>query len=155
MPQFDDLDASVRAVEEAIEPLEQVGALRIRRDVRLLALLLGAFHATRTLAQARARTQGNGHVRACILNLIPYAGSGIRCFMIKRAQRPAAPVDKAIRERLQKFVVDVGEYEAASKIGVGSEAITRAIAGLGVRRGTAIAIEARLDVLRPRAAAAS
>jgi hypothetical protein len=67
--------------------------------------------------------------------------------MVKKTFRHGAALPEAVREQLRNYVTSVGEYEASQKIGVGSASLARGIAGLGLRRGTATAIEMKLEIL--------
>ena len=60
---------------------------------------------------------------------------------MKKTHRHGAPLSPAIRERLRVLVDQLGEYETAALVGIGYPAVLRAVVGLGVRRGSARAIE--------------
>lgn len=64
--------------------------------------------------------------------------------MVKKTHRHGTPLSSENQKRLAALVKQVGEYEAAKRIGVGYPSIARAMAGLGLRKGTAVAIEVRL-----------
>lgn len=57
-------------------------------------------------------------------------------------------LDTEERERLHRLVDDVGETKALAIMNVGREALARALAGLGVRRGTLAAIRAGLATIQ-------
>lgn len=66
---------------------------------------------------------------------------------LPRSHRHGSPLEDTIRAELRALVDRIGEYEAARLIGIGMPAVVRAAAGFGIRRGTAIAIGARLKEL--------
>lgn len=67
---------------------------------------------------------------------------------IKHTHRHGKALVPAVQERLRALVNEVGEYKAAEIIGIGYPSIARAVAGLGLRRGTVTAIEMRLDAMK-------
>lgn len=54
------------------------------------------------------------------------------------------PLPDPTRMKLRALVDVLGQYAAAERLGVGAPTIARALAGLGIRRATKTAIEARL-----------
>ena len=68
--------------------------------------------------------------------------------MIKRTPRHGTPLDPTVKESLRALVEQVGEYEAAKIVGIGYPSIARAMAGLGLRSGTVVAITMRLEALK-------
>lgn len=67
--------------------------------------------------------------------------------MIKKTFRHGTPLSPQIQEKLRTVIAEIGEYETAKKIGVGYSSIARAAAGMGLRKGTAVAIEMKLKEL--------
>ena len=82
--------------------------------------------------------------------LIPLAES-IRARQIVGMQRtpnsPTLPLDE--RQHLQRLVDEVGEPQALAITQVSREALARALAGLGVRRGTLALLRAGLAARAP------
>lgn len=55
---------------------------------------------------------------------------------------PPAPVD--VQKRVSELVGRIGIVKAAHALGIGREAVTRIVAGLGVRAGTVAQVEQTL-----------
>jgi hypothetical protein len=68
--------------------------------------------------------------------------------MVVKTFRHGTPLSPPVQERLRALIVEIGEYEAAKKIGVGYSSIARAAAGMGLRRGTAGLIEMKLEAIK-------
>ena len=69
----------------------------------------------------------------------------------KRSEaRLGSPLGDAEREALHRAVRDDGEYDVIKEFAIGRPTLARALAGLGLRRGTIAQIS---DRLRDRAAA--
>lgn len=64
--------------------------------------------------------------------------------MVKHTHRHGTPLADETRRHLKSLVEKIGEYEAAKAIGIGYPSIARAIAGLGLRKGTVVAIQMKL-----------
>lgn len=68
--------------------------------------------------------------------------------MVVKTFRHGTPLSPPVQERLRALIAEIGEYETAKKIGVGYSSIARAAAGMGLRRGTAVAIEMKLESIK-------
>ena len=66
---------------------------------------------------------------------------------IPKANSGAQPVPSAIRDRLRAAVAVSGERNVAQLMQLNRHTLARAIAGLGLRRGTVAQLEKRLPVL--------
>lgn len=72
--------------------------------------------------------------------------------MAKTEWAKGVPLDAGVQENLRALIRERGHAEAAALIGIGKDSVVRAAAGAGVRKATAIAIEARLrEISRPAA----
>jgi hypothetical protein len=59
--------------------------------------------------------------------------------------KTATTVPPPTRDRLRKLIGAIGETEAIAELGVSRQTLSRALAGLGVRRGTVALIEQQLS----------
>jgi DNA invertase Pin-like site-specific DNA recombinase len=64
-----------------------------------------------------------------------------------------APLTEEQRARIKRLVDRVGETEAARRLGLPRQTLARALAGLGLRRGTAVLFIQQLDALDAQRAA--
>lgn len=65
--------------------------------------------------------------------------------MVTRVVRKGKPVDASMRNRLKRCVDVEGDQRVASEVGVSSQTLARALAGLEVYGGTHGAIRGYLD----------
>jgi hypothetical protein len=71
--------------------------------------------------------------------------------MAKPTWQKGIPLNDSLQERLRALLRERGEDAITAMIGVGKSSIVRAAAGLGLRRGTAFVIEARLATMEKAA----
>jgi len=67
--------------------------------------------------------------------------------MAKTNWRKGTPLDTLVQERLRALVKAHGEKAPADLFGLGKTSITRAAAGLPLRRGTIFVIETKMDAV--------
>lgn len=67
--------------------------------------------------------------------------------MARPTWKRGEPLSDAAQEKLRLLIKERGEVQAANDIGISRVSVVRAAAGSGVRRVTAIAIEAQLAAL--------
>jgi hypothetical protein len=63
----------------------------------------------------------------------------------RRKTPPSPPAPKHVREHVADLVERKGIVDAASDLGIGREAVTRIVGGLGVRAGTVAQVQAKIE----------
>ncbi len=65
----------------------------------------------------------------------------------KKTTAPSPPAPKDIQQRVAKLVSANGILKTAAELGIGRDAVTRIVGGLGVRAGTVDRVQAALEEL--------
>jgi len=97
----------------------------------------------------RAVTQNFFLIPSCAAEFGVYAP----LLVIGNMSNNGHPLPAPVRERLQALVEIHGQYEAATRLGVGAATVARALAGLGVRRATRTALELGIEKVATEQAA--
>lgn len=65
---------------------------------------------------------------------------------LKRKTPPSDSAPPDVQKHVAARVAEIGVVEAAKELGIGREAVTRIVGGLGVRAGTIASVRAALAV---------